>query len=73
LDANSGADGWALTPGGTRGVLSDAVSIYFADATLTSEFIALVRQLQERDGRRGIQVREDEPAPRDGTTHAIET
>jgi hypothetical protein len=26
--------GWALTPSGIRGVLNDAISIYFADATL---------------------------------------
>src|SRR5689334_4665780 len=31
---NCGADGWAMTPSGVRGVLNDATSIYFADATL---------------------------------------
>ena len=31
LDANCGADGWALTPSGVRGVLNDALSIYFLD------------------------------------------
>jgi hypothetical protein len=40
LDENCGADGWALTPAGTRGVLNDAVSIYFADATLAGAFVA---------------------------------
>jgi hypothetical protein len=40
LDQNCGADGWAITPSGTRGVLNDAVSIYFADATLASAFVA---------------------------------
>jgi len=40
LDANCGADVWAITPSRTRGVLNDAVSIYFADATLTSAFVA---------------------------------
>src|SRR2546429_631617 len=29
LDENCGADGWAMTPSGTRGVLNDALSIYF--------------------------------------------
>jgi hypothetical protein len=29
LDANCGGDGWAMTPSGLRGVLNDAVSIYF--------------------------------------------
>jgi hypothetical protein len=40
LDENCGADGWAVTPSGTRGVLNDAVSIYFADAILASAFVA---------------------------------
>jgi len=30
----------AVTPSGTRGVLNDAISIYFADATLASAFVA---------------------------------
>jgi hypothetical protein len=29
-----------MTPSGTRGVLNDAISIYFADATLASAFAA---------------------------------
>jgi len=33
LDENCGANGWAMTPSGTRGVLNDALSIFFADAT----------------------------------------
>jgi len=40
LDANCGSDGWALTPSGTRGVLNDALSIYFLDPTLASAFVA---------------------------------
>src|SRR5215831_6147650 len=36
LDGNCGADGWAITPSRLRGVLNDAVSIYFLDATLAS-------------------------------------
>ena len=40
LDENCGANGWALTPSGTRGVLNDAASIYFADATLAGAFVA---------------------------------
>jgi hypothetical protein len=40
LDENCGAGRWALTPAGTRGVLNDAISIYFADATLASAFVA---------------------------------
>jgi hypothetical protein len=34
LDGNCGADGWTLTPSGMRGVLNDALSIYFLDPTL---------------------------------------
>src|ERR1700757_5203795 len=40
LDENCGADGWAMTPSGMRGVLNDAMSIYFIDATLASAFVA---------------------------------
>jgi hypothetical protein len=40
LDENCGASGWAMTPSGTRGVLNDALSIYFGDATLASAFVA---------------------------------
>src|SRR5258707_6653107 len=40
LDENCGADGWAITPSGVRGILNDAVSIYFLDATLASAFVA---------------------------------
>jgi hypothetical protein len=40
LDQNCGADGWAMTPSGMRGVLNDAVTIYFLDATLASAFVA---------------------------------
>jgi hypothetical protein len=49
LDENCGADGWAMTPSGMRGVLNDAVSIYFFDATLAS---AVVRRVKGRDGGR---------------------
>ena len=40
LDENCGSDGWAMTPSGMRGVLNDAVSIYFLDATIASAFVA---------------------------------
>jgi hypothetical protein len=39
LDENCGSDGWTMTPSGVRGVLNDAVSIYFLDATLASAFV----------------------------------
>jgi hypothetical protein len=31
LDANCGADGWTSTPSSTRGVINDALALYFAD------------------------------------------
>jgi hypothetical protein len=38
LDENCGSDSWAMTPSGMRGVLNDAVSVYFADGSrLSSE------------------------------------
>jgi hypothetical protein len=40
LPVGDGSDGWAMTPSGMRGVLNDAISIYFADATLASAFVA---------------------------------
>jgi hypothetical protein len=56
-----------MTPSGMRGVLNDAISIYFADVTLASAFVArwCVGSKVETTG--GVfQVREDEPAPRVG-------
>ena len=40
LDENCGLDGWAMTPSGTLGVLNDALSIYFANTTSASSFVA---------------------------------
>jgi hypothetical protein len=65
LDENCGADGWAMTPSGMRGVLNDAVSIYFIDATLASAFVArwCAGSRIETDG--GVfRIRDDEPAAR---------
>jgi hypothetical protein len=39
LDGNCGSDAWAITPSGMRGVRNDAISIYFANATLASAFV----------------------------------
>jgi len=67
LDANCGADGWAMTPSGTRGVLNDAVSIYFLDATLAGAFVVrwCAGSRTETDG--GVfRIRGDDPAPRVG-------
>jgi hypothetical protein len=56
-----------MTPSGTRGVLNDAVSIYFVDAALASAFVArwcLVARVETTGGV--FRVREDEPTPRVG-------
>jgi hypothetical protein len=67
LDENCGSDGWAMTPSGVRGVLNDAVSIYFADATLASAFVARWCAGSKVETTEGVfQVRDDEPAPRVG-------
>ena len=67
LDENCGADGWAMTPSGMRGVLNDAVSVFFLDATLAGAFVARwsAGSRAETDG--GVfRIRDDEPAPRIG-------
>ena len=40
LDQNCGADGWAMTPSGLRGIVNDAVAVYFADPALATAFVA---------------------------------
>jgi hypothetical protein len=67
LDENCSPGGWAMTPSGTRGVLNDALSIYFADATLASAFVArwCVGTKIETDG--GVfRLRDGELEPRFG-------
>jgi hypothetical protein len=52
---------------GNGGVLNDARSIYFADATLANAFVArwcLGAKIEPTGG--AFQVREDEPVPRVG-------
>jgi hypothetical protein len=67
LDENCGADGWAMTSSGTRGVLNDALSIYFADAALASAFVARWCVGAKVETAGGVfHVREDEPEPRLG-------
>ena len=64
LDANCGAEGWVMMPSGTRGVLNDALAIYFLDATLASAFVARwCIGYRRRDGGGGVRVRSDSPQP----------
>ena len=68
LDQNAGADGWAMTPSGTRGIVNDAVAVYFADATIANAFVArwcAGHRVESADGL--FRVREDEPKHRTGT------
>jgi hypothetical protein len=56
-----------MTPSGIRGVLNDAISLYFADPTLASAFVARWCVGSKVETARGVfHVREDEPAPRVG-------
>jgi hypothetical protein len=67
LDANCGADGWAITPSGSRGIVNDEVAIYFADATLASAFVARWCVGGKVETVAGVfRVRDDEPTPRIG-------
>jgi hypothetical protein len=69
LDENCGANGWAMTPSGTRGVLNDALSIFFGDATLASAFVARWCIGHKVETAAGVfEVMEDEPTPRVGAT-----
>jgi hypothetical protein len=65
LDANCGADGWAMTPAGLHGVVNDAIAIYLNDPTLAGALV--VRwcagyRVASADG--AFQIREDSPTPR---------
>ena len=65
LDHNAGADGWAMTPSGERGVLNDAISIHLADATIASAFVArwcIGYRPETEDGV--YRIRDDEPKRR---------
>jgi hypothetical protein len=56
-----------MTPSGTRGVLNDALSIYFGDATLASAFVAgwcVGAKVETAGGV--LQVRDDESEPQVG-------
>ena len=65
LDENCGSDGWAMTPSGMRGVLNDAVSIYFLDATLASAFVARWCAGYKIETAEGVfRIRTDEPTAR---------
>lgn len=76
LDDNCGADCWAMTPSGMRGVLNDAVAVYFCDATLASAFVARwCRRSRAETVEGAFRIRNDAPpvrraAPLHGTPGA---
>jgi hypothetical protein len=54
-----------MTPSGLRGVLNDAVSIYFLNPTLAGAFVARWCAGSGPEMESGMfRMREDEPAPR---------
>ena len=67
LDANCGADSWISTPSSTRGVVNDALAIYFLDVTIATAFVARWCVAQKVEIVDGVhRVRDDEPTPRIG-------
>jgi hypothetical protein len=65
LDDNAGADGWAMTPSGFRGVVNDALMVYFLEAPIATAFVArwcLANRVEIKEG--ALQVRTDGPAAR---------
>jgi hypothetical protein len=70
LDQNAGADGWAMTPSGIRGVVNDAVAVYFADVVIASAFVTRWCQAHRVEIVDGLyRVRNDELATRLGAAH----
>jgi hypothetical protein len=64
LDANCGSDGWTSTPSSTRGVVNDALAIYFTDVTIASAFVARWCTSHKVEIVDGVyRVRADEPPP----------
>ena len=54
-----------MTPAGTRGVLNDAISIYFVDATLSAAFVARWCAGYKIETTAGVyEIREDAPVAR---------
>ena len=62
LDDNCGAEGWAMTPAGLRGVLNDAIAVHFGDAVLAGAFVARWCRGSSVDAVEGaFQIRDDVP------------
>lgn len=65
LDENCGADGWSITPAGMRGVVNDAITVYFRDAKLAAAFVARWCRPPDTTAPEGwFRVREGDPMAR---------
>lgn len=65
LDENAGVDGWVRTPAGLRGVVNDAVAIYFRDAQHAAAFVSRwCRHAVPEVEHGAFQMRDDDPQPR---------
>jgi hypothetical protein len=65
LDDNCGADGWETMPAGMRGVINDAIAVYFRDAALAAAFAAQWCAPVGAGVTEGcLRLRDDEPAQR---------
>lgn len=65
LDAKCGANGWAMTPAGLRGVVNDAMAIYFLDPASAAGFVARWCATSKVEITEGVfQIRNDEPRQR---------
>ena len=65
LDDNCGANGWAMTPSGLRGVVNDAVAVYFSDVALAGAFVARWCRRGAAESIDGaFRLRDDVPASR---------
>ncbi len=70
LDANCGAGNWAMTPAGLRGVVNDALAIFFLDTALANAFVVrwcLGYRVETYEG--SFRLREDEPTRRIPAPH----
>ena len=65
LDDNCGAGGWEIMPAGMRGVINDAIAVYFRDTALAAAFAARWCAPVGADLTEGfLRLRDDEPAQR---------
>ena len=65
LEENCGADGWAMTAAGQRGVVDDALAVYFAAAASAAAFVARWCAGSRAEVERGaFLVRRDRPMSR---------